>query len=203
MRGHVRVLSRRISTGSVWCSLYWRSFETARSGTLCDAVITVKWVFARRGHSPAESTTFVSVPHCKRYYLTWQQVPDVALLGPGRHNKSAGGWWSCWAAPLMPRSLRKVLRFGIWLLRGEFSKAKTVFLQLQKVVHSLKDAGGPALVLLFLQIKLSWNDELDIYKKESPCEKYQDLQWFRGLAFMKCSGEKNVDIKASCLGGLC
>lgn len=133
--------------------------------------------FARQGHSPAQSTAFVSVSLCKRWYFTWQQVPDVALLAPGRHNKSAGGWQSCWAAPLMPRSLRKVLRYEIWLLKGEFSKAETAFLQLQMVVHYLKDAGGPALVLHFLLIQLSWNDELSIQKKKGPCEKYQDLQW--------------------------
>lgn len=75
----------------------------------------------------------------------------------------------------MQRLLHKVLRFRVWLLGGEFSKAETVFLQLQKVVQYLKDAGGSGLVLLFLQIQLSWNDELGLQKK-SPCEKYQDLQ---------------------------
>lgn len=30
-----------------------------------------------------------------------------------------------------------------------------------------------------------------------------DKMWLRALTFMKCSGEKNVDIKASHLGGLC
>lgn len=107
----------------------------------------------------------------------------------------------------MPWSLRKVLRYGIWLLSGEFSNAETVFLQLQKVVHYLKNAGGPALVLLFLQIQLSWNDELGIQKKrESPWEKYQDLQW-QNVAyspdFHEMEWRKNVDIKASHLGGLC
>lgn len=122
---HARVLSRRISVRSVWCSLYWRSFETAWSGTLCDAVITVKCVLH------AGVILQLRAPLLFLFLFAKGAIShgSKCQMLPGRHNKSAGGWWSCWAVPLMPRSLRKVLRYRIWLLRSEFSKAEEAEIQ--------------------------------------------------------------------------
>lgn len=55
--------------------------------------------------------------------------------------------------------------------------------------------------LHFLQIQLSWNDELGLQKKKKrvPVRNIRicsDKTWLRALSFMKCSEKINVDIKA-------
>lgn len=100
----------------------------------------------------------------------------------------------------MQRSLRKVLRCRSWLVRGELTKAETVFLQLQKVAQYLKDAGGPALPAN--TIKLKW--WIGSSKKRVPVRNIRicsDKMWLRALTFMKCSEKINVDIKAPSLRG--